>query len=85
MTGRLRNIDNGALAGLWGCSIVRGASAVVHPWGTGGSTSSLEVHRPAALMAARKLSYGGGVVGTVGGGSASVGQLWHIATINRGW
>jgi hypothetical protein len=36
VTGRLRDVGDGALAGLWGCSVV-GAATVLHPWGAGGS------------------------------------------------
>jgi len=58
-----------------------GAAVAVHPWGTGGSKSSLKgrrrclpMHGPlaAALTAARQQDYGGGIVGAAGGGSASV-------------
>ena len=84
VAGRLRDVSDGALAGLWGCSVV-GAVAVVHPWGTHGSVLLLEGRRrrllmggplAAALASAHQRNYGGGVVGAAGGGSASVGWRW---------
>ncbi len=42
--GRLRDVGDGASAGLWGCSVV-GAAAAVHPWGPVSSSSLLEVHQ----------------------------------------
>ena len=72
---------DGASEGLQGCSVV-GAVAVVHPWGAGGGTLSLEGRRrrlpthealAAALVAARQRDYGGGAVGAVVIGCSDVG------------
>ena len=79
---------DGASEGLWGCSVV--GVAVVHPLGTGGGASSLEGRRrclptrgalAAALAAARQRDYGGGAVGAVGGGSASLGWRWRLSYV----
>jgi hypothetical protein len=78
-----------ASEGLWGCSVV-GAAAVVHPWGAGGGSYSLEGRRrrlptrgalAAALAAARQRDDGGGAVGAVGGGSASLGWRWRVGYV----
>ena len=72
---------DGTSEGIWGCSVV-GAAALVHPWGAGGGTSSLEGRRrrlptrgalAAALAPARQRDYGGGAVGAVVVGCSDVG------------
>ena len=76
---------DGASEGIWGCSVV-GAAVVVHPWGAGGGASLLEAcwwRLPTCralaevLAAARQQDYGGGTVGAVGSGSASLGWRWR--------
>ena len=85
-----KTAGDGASEGLWGCSVVV-AAAVVHPWGAGGGAAStleecwrrLPMHGAlaAALAAARQRDYGGGAVGAVGGGSASLGWRWRVSYV----
>ena len=69
---------DGASEGLWGCSVV-GAAAVVHPWGAGGGASLLE-ECWRRLPTCRALA-GGGAVGAVGSGSASLGWRWRVSYV----
>ena len=73
---RLRDVGNGASAGLWGCSVGivgRRQQRIVI-----GRASAAPSHTlAAALVVAHQRNYGGGVVGAMGGGSISVGRWWR--------